>query len=89
MPPSGQIIKNKTIEKNLASLNTQVCTSNLPNLDKKLQSAFWPLVPVESLGVTKLVISPYPAAQLQQSFLIEKLKVVLYFETYILSMHQT
>ena len=42
--------------------------SNLPNFDKKIQIAFWPLMAVGSLEATKLVISPYPVAQLQQFF---------------------
>ena len=46
----------------------QVYMLNLPNLDKKMQIAFWQLVAVESLEATKLVISPYPVAQLQQFF---------------------
>ena len=64
--------------------------SNLPNFDEKIQIAFWPLMAVESLEATKLVISPYPEAQLQQFFfLTERLKIVLSFETYYLSVLQT
>ena len=33
-----------------------------------MQIALWQLVAVESLEATKLVISPYPEAQLQQFF---------------------
>ena len=74
---------------NLASLNIQVFTSNLPNLDEKMQITFWPLMAVEGLGATKLVISHYPVAQLQQFFLMERLKIVLSFERYYLSVPQT
>ena len=48
--------------------------SNLPNFDKKIQIALWPLMAVESLEATKLVISSYPEAQLQQNFFDEKIK---------------
>ena len=71
---------------NLASLNIQVCTSNS---NKKLQIALWALVAVECLRATKLLISPYPVAQLRQFFFIKKLKIVLSFRTQNLSVPQT
>ena len=54
-----------------------------------MQITFWQLMAVEGLGATKLVVSPYPEAQLQQFFLMERLKIVLSFEGYYLSVPQT
>ena len=82
--------KKKTTKMNLASSKIQVCTPNWPKLDKKKANRILAASGGRELGGHKIgYISLFSSSIVTIFFVIERLKIVLSFETYNLSVTQT